>query len=119
MRAPINEDCNDMDPQALSGLAASGTPGCTRIKAFQSLVGSLLWIARCTRLDIRFAVHLATRQTHNPTEKDWKMAKRVARYLKGTKDLKLCTKTTSSSSDLIKIEIRSDADFSADYSDRK
>ena len=47
------------------------------------------------------------------------MAKRVARYLKGTKGLKLCINRTSSSSGPIKIESWSDADFDADKSDRK
>ena len=73
------------------------------VKAFQSLVGSLLWIARCTRPDMCFAVHRATIQTHAPTIKDWKMAKRVSRYLKETKTLKLCINSTSSSTEAIKI----------------
>ena len=47
------------------------------------------------------------------------MAKRVARYLKGTKDLKLCINSTSSLIDPIKIESWSDAYFAADKSDRK
>ena len=64
-------------------------------------------------------MHGATRKAHNPTEKDWKMANKVARYLKVTKDLKLCINTTSSSSDPIKIESGSDADIAADKSDRK
>ena len=34
------------------------------INAFQSLVGSLLFVAWCSRLDIAFAVHKVTRQTH-------------------------------------------------------
>ena len=118
VRAPIDEDCNDVDPQVLSTLIASSTTGNTSINAFQSLVRSLLWIARYTRPDIIFAVHRETRRTHNPTEKDWKMAKRVGRYLKGTKDLKLCINRTSSSRDPINLESWSDADFAADKSDR-
>ncbi|POM71675.1 Hypothetical protein PHPALM_11725 [Phytophthora palmivora] len=51
------------------------------VKDFQSLVGSLLWIARGTRPDISFAVHCASRKTHAPTVQDWKLAKRIARYL--------------------------------------
>jgi hypothetical protein len=31
---------------------------------FQTLAGSLLWISRCTRPDIGFAVHHMTRRTH-------------------------------------------------------
>lgn len=47
------------------------------------------------------------------------MIKRVARYLKGTKDLKLCIKTTSTSSNPIMIERWNGANFAADKSDRK
>ena len=59
------------------------------IKTIQSLVGSLLWIARCTRPDIAFAVHKATRQNHPPRLHDMKLVKRIARFLKGTRDYKL------------------------------
>jgi hypothetical protein len=51
--------------------------------------------------------------------KDWKMAKRIARYLKGTKNLKLFINSSSKELDPIKIECWSDADFAADKSDRK
>ena len=45
------------------------------VKAFQSLVGILIWIARCTRPEICFAVHNVIRKMHQPTVKDWKMVK--------------------------------------------
>jgi hypothetical protein len=59
------------------------------VRDFQSLAGSLLWVARCTRPDIVFAVHCITRKTHAPTTKDYQVAKRIMRYLKGTKTEKL------------------------------
>lgn len=59
------------------------------IREFQSLVGSLLWIARCTRRKISIAVHRATRRTHAPALHDWALAKRIARLLSGTRELKL------------------------------
>ncbi|OWZ24742.1 Yokozuna [Phytophthora megakarya] len=34
---------------------------------FQSLVGSLLWLVRCARPDIAFAVHRVTRHAHAST----------------------------------------------------
>ena len=46
------------------------------VQWFQSLVGSLLWIACCSRLDIAYAVHRATHLTHAPTDRDLKIAKR-------------------------------------------
>ncbi len=38
------------------------------IKQFRTLAGSLLWLARCTRPDIAFAVHMMTRRTHAPPQ---------------------------------------------------
>ena len=83
VRTPIGDDCNagdDNDSDFLSASSASGEP---RLNSFQSLLGSLLWMARITRPDISFAVHKATRQTHKATVKDRKTAKRITRYLKG------------------------------------
>ena len=81
VRSPIDEDCNEADPDYTDVLVTSDGFGHASVKAFQSLVGSLLWIARCTRPDISFAVHRATRQTYHVSMKDWKMAKLIARYL--------------------------------------
>ncbi|KAG2927782.1 hypothetical protein PC110_g1843 [Phytophthora cactorum] len=40
------------------------------VQTFQSLVGSLLWVARCTRPDIAFAVYRVTRHSHASCESD-------------------------------------------------
>uniref|UniRef100_A0AAV1U0G2 Reverse transcriptase Ty1/copia-type domain-containing protein n=1 Tax=Peronospora matthiolae TaxID=2874970 RepID=A0AAV1U0G2_9STRA len=77
------------------------------------------YIARCTRPDICFAVQKATRQTHTPTVKDWKTAKRIVRYLEGSKTLKLHLNGNGPTTDDIKVECWSDADFAADKTDRK
>ena len=96
--------------------ADSGGPS---VRTFQSLVVSLLWVARCTRPDIAFAVHKATRQTHQPRLHDLKLSKRIARYLKGTLRYKLCMKLAKISDGKLQLESYSDADFAADKSDRK
>ena len=101
VRSPIDEDCNEVNAEATDILVTSAGCVLTSVKAFQSLVGNLLWIARYTRPDISFTVHRATRQTHNPSMKDWKMAKRIARYPKGTKMLKLFIDGTGKSMDPI------------------
>ncbi|OWY96906.1 putative mitochondrial protein [Phytophthora megakarya] len=93
--------------------------GTTTVTTFQSLVGSLLWIARCTRPDIAFAVHKATRRTHAPTVADWKLAKRVLRYLAGTKSLKLRMDGGKSVARPLDVVGYSDADYAADKTDRK
>ena len=56
---------------------------------YRSLVGSLLYACTCTRPDIAFAVSNVSRFMSNPGMVHWTAAKRILRYLKGTKDLKL------------------------------
>ena len=70
VRTPIGEECNLEDEDAQEFLTTKGAKEGPSVKSFQSMVGSLLWFARCTRPDICFAVHKATRQTHKPTMKD-------------------------------------------------
>ena len=59
---------------------SSARPG-PIVRQFQSLVGSLLWVERCTHPDIAFALHKVTRLAHASRLVDWKMTKRVALYL--------------------------------------
>jgi hypothetical protein len=56
---------------------------------YKQLIGSLLYIARMTRPDITFAVSLLSRFMANPGRIHWEAAKRVLKYLKGTKEMKL------------------------------
>lgn len=46
-------------------------------------------MAGATRPEVSYAVNVLSRHQINPTEEDWKMTKRVFRYLKGTKSLGL------------------------------
>uniref|UniRef100_A0AAV1T842 Polyprotein n=1 Tax=Peronospora matthiolae TaxID=2874970 RepID=A0AAV1T842_9STRA len=115
-RAPISADCYDADEGDMKMLKVLSSSGEPTVKSFQSLVGSLLWIARCTRPDVAFAVHKATRQTHAPRLKDWKLAKRIARYLKGTTALKMIMTPAHDASFPITLEAYSDADYAADKS---
>jgi hypothetical protein len=63
--------------------------------------------------------HKATRHTHQPRTSDWKLAKRIARYLKATKTLKLRMDVGVADGRCIQVESWSDADFAADKGDRK
>ena len=56
---------------------------------YQSLVGSLLFIANCTRPDISHAVGVLSQFNSNYTDEHYFKAERVLRYLKGTMHLKL------------------------------
>ncbi|KAG2762053.1 hypothetical protein PC129_g918 [Phytophthora cactorum] len=89
IRGAIDEECSENQEGEQEMLPVKGVAETVTIRKFQSLVGSLLWVARCTRPDITFAVHKASRETHAPTTSDWKLAKRVQRYLAGTKQMQL------------------------------
>uniref|UniRef100_A0AAV1VA15 Reverse transcriptase Ty1/copia-type domain-containing protein n=1 Tax=Peronospora matthiolae TaxID=2874970 RepID=A0AAV1VA15_9STRA len=74
-KAPIGADCYKVLPDDGVLLPETTVQGAPTIKTFRSLVGSLLWILRCTRTDIAFAVHKATRQTHQSRLHQMKFAK--------------------------------------------
>jgi hypothetical protein len=56
---------------------------------YHELVGSLAWAALGTRPDIAFSTSTLAQFTQNPGKPHWQAAKRVLRYLKGTRDLRL------------------------------
>jgi hypothetical protein len=85
---------------------------------FRTLAGGLLWITRCTRPDISFAVHKMTRRTHAPRECDLKMGKRILRYLQGTSEYKLTVMKTVDRMPL-QLQVYTDADWAGAAKDRK
>ncbi len=99
------------DPGGEEPLSASDT------KQFRTLAGGLLWLARCTRPDITFAMHQLTRRTHAPRVNDLRFGKRVLRYLIDTAAMKLHVQQASS--DALTLSAFTDADFAAKVSDRK
>jgi hypothetical protein len=81
---------------------------------YQSIIGSLLFLALTTRPDIQLAVGKCARYNSNPLTSHLTAARRILRYLKGTPALGLFF--SSEKTDLIGY---SDADFAGDYDDRK
>lgn len=61
---------------------------------FRSLVGSLMYLAIATRPDIAHAVSVLSQFNQEHDEQHWKAAKRVLRYLNGTKEDGLVFKKT-------------------------
>ena len=53
---------------------------------YASIVGSIMYAQTCTRPDISFVVGMLGRYQSNPGLDHWKAAKKVLRYLQGTKD---------------------------------
>uniref|UniRef100_A0AAV1VIT7 Reverse transcriptase Ty1/copia-type domain-containing protein n=1 Tax=Peronospora matthiolae TaxID=2874970 RepID=A0AAV1VIT7_9STRA len=118
-RVPIGTDVYEVQCANSGQPADTGAPGQPSVHAFQSIVGSLLWVARCTRPDIAFAVHKATRQTHEPRICDWKLAKRIVRYLSGKRGLKISMKPAVEETSQPVLMSYSDADYAADKADIK
>ncbi|XP_062712172.1 uncharacterized protein LOC134289748 [Aedes albopictus] len=82
--------------------------------SYRSLVGSLLYVAVNTRPDISVGTSLLCRKVSNPTDRDCTEAKRMLRYLKGTKNLRLHLGGGSEG-----LECFVDADWTGNESDQK
>ena len=82
---------------------------------YASAVGILVYLEVCTRPDIAFAVGMLGRYQSNPGIEHWTAAKKVMRYLQGTKDYML-TYRESGHLDLIGY---TDADFAGCQDSRK
>ena len=82
---------------------------------YASAVGSLMYAQVCTRPDIAFAVGMLGRYQSNPGLDHWRAAKKVMRYLQGTKNLML----TYRRSDNLEVVGYSDSDFAGCVDSRK
>jgi hypothetical protein len=56
---------------------------------YRSAVGSLMYLMLCTRPDIAASIGVMSRFLNNPGKQHWEGVKRIIRYVKATKDLKL------------------------------
>ena len=76
---------------------------------YTSAVGSLMYAQVCTRPDIAFAVGVLGRYQSNLGIDHWRAAKKVMRYLQGTKNYMLMYRRTYS----LEMIGYSDADFAS------
>ena len=91
---------------------------------FQKLVGSLIYLAICTRPDISYAAMSLGQYNANPTRAHLLAVKRVLRYLSGTLDLALefnfdVGVVPATVGGFIRNCAVSDADWASDETDRK
>lgn len=82
---------------------------------YRELLGSLIYISIVSRPDIAYATSVLSRYLDKPTKQLWIAAKRVLRYLNGTKHLNL-TFHKNQDTGLITY---SDADWAGDITSRK
>jgi hypothetical protein len=80
---------------------------------YRGLVGKLLYLSIATRPDISYAVGVLCRYNDRAGPKHWEAAKRVLRYLKETKLLKLVYSPSHSDNPFV---VYSDADLGGDPS---
>ena len=82
---------------------------------YRSIVGGLLYVSVCTRMDIGFALSILTQNLANPKPTHFQMAKRVLFYLVGTKSFGLVL----GGEKLTTLIAFSDASFANDKIDRR
>lgn len=79
---------------------------------YREAVGSLMYAAVITRLDIINAVTKVAQKVESPTMQDWVAVKRIFRYLKGKEDYSIKYKETDNKN----FTVYCDADFAGDTS---
>ena len=82
---------------------------------YRQAIGSLLYLALCTRPDILFSVSKASRKSLSPTYEDWYNLVKIFRYLKGNPDYGI----KFSYSDNFKLKVFVDADLGGDKETRR
>lgn len=82
-------------------------PACQEKWSYGSIVGMLMYLASNSRPDIAYAVHSCARFTHSPRRSHELALKRIAKYLKGTRNRGLIINPTVD----LKLECFCDADF--------
>jgi hypothetical protein len=94
------------------------TPDKEQTRAYQQLIGSLMYVACGTRPDIAYAVSTCAQFMSNPGPRHMEAAKHIVRYLKGTSHvgLKYSKQTPELANKLFGYV---DADHASDSDDRK
>jgi hypothetical protein len=77
------------------------------ILRYQSMIGSLMYAVSATRPDLCYSVSYLSQYNHSPTSQHIQAAKRILRYLKGTKTLGLFYRRDST----LSLNAYSDSDY--------
>lgn len=87
-----------------------------KLVPYQEAIGSIMYLAQCTRPDISFSVSNLSQFNKCPGMAHWKAVKRVLRYLKGTLNCKL---KYDRNSKITKLCGYTDADWGSSFIDSK
>lgn len=105
-----NKDCPEVNSEA--HMKMKNVP-------FRQLVGSLMYAYVGSRPDIGAVLSKVASFCNNPGPVHWKAAKRILRYMKGTKDFFIKYSGRLYKGDKVKIQVYCDADWAQNVDDRK
>ncbi|EPZ34641.1 hypothetical protein O9G_005735, partial [Rozella allomycis CSF55] len=88
-----------------------------KVIPYRSAIGSLLYASCGTRPDITYAVNIASKYLSNPGKEHWLLAKRIMRYLIGTKDYGLVFQGSQNKSFIVQGYV--DSDWGSDIDTRR
>ncbi|GJS88829.1 retrotransposon protein, putative, ty1-copia subclass [Tanacetum coccineum] len=84
---------------------------------YASVIGSIMYVVRCTRPDVAFAQNLCSHFQQNPGEIHWTAVKTILKYLRNTKDMVLMYGAKPEAE--LKVSCYADASFQTDKDDTK
>ncbi|GKA97411.1 retrotransposon protein, putative, ty1-copia subclass [Tanacetum coccineum] len=84
---------------------------------YASVVGSIMYVVRCTRPDVAFAQNMTSRFQQNPGELHWTAVKNILKYLRNTKDMLLVYGGNPNTE--LRVECYCNAGFETDIDDMK
>ncbi|KAK4380916.1 Retrovirus-related Pol polyprotein from transposon RE2 [Sesamum angolense] len=110
------ESCKTVTTPLVTGEKYQKEDGSQKVDAsiYRSLIGSLLYLT-ATRPDIMFATSLLSRFMQSPSQVHYAAAKRILRYLRGTKDFGIWYKSTNDA----KLVGYTDSDWAGSVDDMK
>lgn len=109
------QDCKPRSLPMAAGtkIRKEGTPLDTQLYPYAEAVGSLMYLAVCTRPDISFTVGALARHMSVPTTEHWSIVKGTLQYLQGTTDWALHYKSEGD------LAVYTDSDYSGDVDTRR
>lgn len=110
------ENCKTLSVPLEAGYQVSCDDSCEKVGTteYQSLVGTLMYLAISTRPDILHSVSKMAQRNADPRKEHFTKLKHILRYLAGTKDLKLIYQNNH-----VNLEGYVDADWGGNTVDRK
>ncbi|KAL0348008.1 UNVERIFIED_CONTAM: Retrovirus-related Pol polyprotein from transposon RE2 [Sesamum angustifolium] len=110
------ESCKTVTTPLVTGEKYQKEDGSQKVDGsiYRSLIGSLLYLTT-TRPDIMFATSLLSRFMQSPSQVHYAAAKRILRYLRGTKDFGIWYKSTNDA----KLVGYTDSDWAGSVDDMK